>query len=247
MNKMFTIIVILLGLFAVFFVGMTTITYDASAQFTETIYEKAKENQTFDDFLAYQSFAYGLIHQQADDLFLVDVYHVVTAINHDSYMHQLVIFSIPLTDIDYASNIHEINDKTAFMVKNNLDVIIFDSKTDPNYQNIALSYGYNDDELGFIYQVVEFESTGDYQIIIHDYHDDVYYDETITLTLFDINNLDETAFNLGWSTQEISVKMDLTNKLITGVSIYMGIYLTLVIVGFGIYFTIRKINQSKIK
>lgn len=247
MNRIFTVVIIFFGLFAVFFVGMTSITYDESTKFTEKIYLEAKENQSFDDFLAYQSFAYQRVDRQTDALFLIEVYHVVTAISHENYVHQIVIFSIPLNSIDYALSVNDASDQTAFIVKIDSDTIIFDSRTHPSYQQVALSYGYNDHQLGFIYQVVLFDASADYQISIHDYDNHLYYDETLAFSLFDIEDLDPEVFSMGWSTAEISERMDLTNKLVSGISLTIGIYLGLIIIGFGIYFTLKKVNRSKIK
>lgn len=230
MSRIITSIIIFLGLLAIIFIGIIQKTYQENTKFTNMIFDRAKETLDFDDFLAYQVDYFKKIDETSNANYQISIYQLVL-LEEDNYKNSLIVFLIPIGEVMMADSKDDPNDFSNIIIKDHNEVI-FDSY----YFNDAfsLTYGLNEEVMGFIYQTIDIDNDDTYNILIKNYEGNPIYENDSLVNIID-NQESLHNFNKGWTIDEISKKMDLTNKLIGQSFIYSLVYLLIIFTGFGIY------------
>ncbi len=239
MKKIITGLIVFIGLIAVVFIGIVQVTITSNNQLTNDIFKEAKETKSFDDFLAYQTNYFKKIDEQIKTEYKVVVYQIIN-LDKDLVFNQLIVFTIPITDVNYSKTEKNLNDKTEFIILNDNNEQVFNSR-DFN-GSTALSYGLSDKRLGFIYQTFDLIKDEILTIKIKDYDGVLYYQNSLNFKFEnDINHIND--YQRGWNIDEISSKLNLNNKLIKQTTIYITIYLVVVFTIFGGIYIYKKIRN----
>src|SRR5690606_7304290 len=158
MSKLAAIIIAVIGLLVVFFLGMSSIVYGETAKLQERLHNEVKNDLDFDNFVAYQVKYFKSLERTENNGFVSETYWIVTEYEGE-LTHQLITFTVPNGAILRASSNEDPNDLTQFIFKNSSNEILLDTKVHESYKYLALSFNYNQDQLGFIYQFIVLEES----------------------------------------------------------------------------------------
>lgn len=245
-KKIVTALFAIIGLVVVVYITITATTYALSHDLALQIYKDAQTNQDFDSFVRYQTKLGKKLHDVEVDEYYVAIYQVVVETS-TGYENQLLVIVDAKALVDSAANQLDSNDQMSVKIYQD-DLLIHDTKTDENYQGYALSYGFDDDVLGFVYVGFTLEiDNEDLSFEIFDYHGVLITTNQVNIdyVVYDPNVNDYDDYLKGYTVDEISDMLQLNSVLTEKVSINVLIYLVVVIFGLGIYYFLKKYFKLK--
>lgn len=213
MNKILIAILIILGLLAVYFLGSTLIAYEEESKYVTKLYEDVKQNKDSETFIKYQNELYVYLdHTENEDY----AFHTYALENKD--LTQIILIISKKTIIEHATDIKDENDLTKFVIRTNN--LLIDTKADERYKNYAMSYGFDDSKIGFIY-IVQTITDDSFNIQYQDYHGNIQFEKSFEMP-------DDSAYQKGFTLEEKNKLIGLEKALKTKLIKYIGLYLVFV-------------------
>ncbi|MDY0276944.1 MAG: hypothetical protein RBQ97_02550 [Acholeplasma sp.] len=236
-NKIIYGSIAVLFLIVIFFISLFEITIREQNNLTNEIFSNAKNTKDFDDFVAYQAAYYDYLEKHDANGYSVTVYNAV----EDNQSNHFLVIIIPdnYENIEFADNNSDVNDNTQVTFIINQE-IVFDTKK--NYPNVAISYGYSNENFGYIFFDYEILNTTKVNVEYRDYHGSEINNFEID---FVVTKDDFSTFSKGYTREEIQDRLDLTNKLKKEISVRIMIYLIIVIALPFLYKLIKTIILNK--
>ncbi|HHT55948.1 MAG TPA: hypothetical protein GX012_05235, partial [Acholeplasma sp.] len=137
----------------------------------DEIFLEAKTTKTFDRFVKYQSSYYLLIDQEEKDNYKFSTYQIITKENEN---HHLLII-IPTSEVIHATNKDDLNDKTKVILKSE------NSEFNTNIYNEALSFGYSDNQVGFMFFNIKTDKDNYLNLKYYDYNNNLIFDKELNI------------------------------------------------------------------
>lgn len=222
-------------LIAFYFVSLTQIIVDVQDIYTSKVFIEAKNNREFNEFLAIQIPKYKLnsISEKEDFTFYF----------YDGYGDEdtkiVVIIIIPNNNgIKIAESLEDLDDKTNLKIKVDNNNVIFD----PLSSNKALSYGYNDDKVGFMFFDIIVNDHNTLNVTYFDYDGNEIISNDITVSQDSFNN--ESYIN-GYTTEELKNNMELDKTLKSKMIFRITISLVVIILLPYVYKLIKRLVLKK--
>lgn len=185
----------------------------------DEIFLEAKTTKSFDRFVKYQSSYYLLIDQEEIDGFKFTTYQIIT--NENENHHLLIV--VPVEDVKYAEEKTDVNDKTKVVL------------TTPNHSfntniyNEALSFGYNENQVGFMFFNIKTDKDDTLNIKYYDYNNTLIIDKDFGINGdVDFDNL-SNDFEKGYTIVEIETMMNIDEVLRPLIFKRIAIYLVITI------------------
>jgi hypothetical protein len=233
-KKLITAILVLLGLVVVVVITIISTTYSANHDLSLKIYKEAQVNKNFDSFVRYQTKLGKQLTTYSDDIY-------------DIYVYQLLIIIDADDTVKHATHREDPNDKMSVVVTSD-NLPLGDTKADDHYKGYALSYGFSDSILGFVYIGFDVLLDGNLSISITDYDGNIIETIDTVIDVIDYKPDDVetyTDYLIGYTVDDISALIGLEALLFKEVTFYISLYLGIVIVGLGIFIFVKKYLKHK--
>lgn len=228
----------LIGIIIISLLAITSTSYSETNKFYFEQVSKVKEEHNFEGFLKAHAVIYQEVANKEVDDYLFGVYHIVTREEQEIYNNNLLIFAVAKNDVKHATNKNDTSDKTQFIIGT-----LFDSKTSEGYQNFPLSFGYSEEQIGFIFITYKFSESFNDSFNYYDYDGNLITSIDVETTFIDYQeNNDYENYITGYTTAEVSELIGLRSKIFKQAAIYNTIFLAIVIIGFATYDFIKKRN-----
>jgi hypothetical protein len=245
-KKLITAILVLLGLVVVVVITIISTTYSANHDLSLKIYKEAQVNKNFDSFVRYQTKLGKQLTTYSDDIYDIYVYYVVVE-TKEGYLNQLLIIIDADDTVKHATHREDPNDKMSVVVTSD-NLPLGDTKADDHYKGYALSYGFSDSILGFVYIGFDVLLDGNLSISITDYDGNIIVTIDTVIDVIDYKPDDVetyTDYLIGYTVDDISALIGLEALLFKEVTFYISLYLGIVIVGLGIFIFVKKYLKHK--
>lgn len=220
-SLVFYILVSIFFMLGFYFVSVTQTIIDTQDIYTNKVFKEAKDNNSFDEFLAIQIPKYKLnkIIKEPDYTF-----HYYDGFTNDKDKIVIVIISPNNNKIKIAENLDDLNDRTNLIVKDNNDIIF-----DPLSSSKALSYGYNDHKIGFMFFDIISNNRTKLNFSYYDYDGNLISNEDILVNQSNFDDSNENDYKSGYTTEELKNNMNLNDALKKSLTIRITIALTIII------------------
>lgn len=225
---------VILGMILLIYLGISELYIREQNNLTNEIFSNAKETKQFDQFVKYQTKYYRLISSEEENNYLFVLYQIITT--KDNNEHLIIV--IPIDEVDMAANKNDSNDKTKLILEST------NNSLNTNIYSEAISFGYNKDEIGFMFFNIETKTDETLNIKYYDYNDTLIYNKDFVIDGNITDNEITNNFEKGYTLDEIKELMDIDEKLRKTLMIRVVIYLA---VAISIPFIYKLIKELIIK
>ncbi|MFH1693887.1 MAG: hypothetical protein ABH890_06360 [Bacillota bacterium] len=240
--KRFMIVYAIFSIVLLVFIFFFTIIQESNARSLELFYELADDaliTNDLDDFVKYQSIAYQMLDQIETDDYHFHVYQVIAQIGGE-YVNQFSVFVIPKSTIDSASVLSDPNDETGILIKDgSTDSILYQTSTDSDYTEYAVSYGIK--RIGFYYYAIVLEDSYTLDIILKDYNAQNILSENLDFYHIIFDPLNTGSLTLGYTDQEIETLLNISAYTQPALLENIAMFLVVdIVVGAIIHFILKR-------
>src|SRR5690554_5644378 len=184
----FYIIFVVIFFIALYFTTMSEMIVRTQNDFNDQIFLEAKEEKEFDDFVKYQTNYFKKVKEINEDNYNMYLYHILIDENVDNLL--VIIIPTNYENITYASKNDDQNDQTRVLLKGKNETF------DTNDINQAISFGYNDDQVGFMFFNIKIEKDDQILYEYYDYNNNLIISDVIEITKVEEDDL--TTFTKGY-------------------------------------------------
>lgn len=239
MKRFLYISIVIFFLIALYFITLTQVLISSQNEFNDNVYIEAKETKNFNKFIAVQVSKYLHLKDEKTNDYQMSLYQIL----ENDEIQKIVIILIPTEKVEFANNHDDKNDLSNITVTS-----VNDNKTilNTNDLNTAISYGYSDSKIGFMFFTFELKENILVNIKYSDYNGNSIIDldyELIKRTTQEIND----QFINGYTIDEIRTEMNYDKKLTRKLILRIAIYLSIVILVPFVVKIIKQINLVKNK
>lgn len=218
-SLIFYIIFVVIFFIVLYFTTMSEMIVRTQNDFNDQIFLEAKEEKEFDDFVKYQTNYFKKVKEINEDNYNMYLYHILIDENVDNLL--VIIIPTNYDNISYASKNDEQNDQTRVLLKGK------NGTFDTNDINRAISFGYNDDQVGFMFFNIKIEKDDQILYEYYDYNNNLIISDVIEITQVEEDDL--TTFTKGYSVEEIKELMNLDEIIAKALRKRILIYLIIVV------------------
>lgn len=234
-NLIIYICFVIVGTILLVYLGISELYIREQNNLTNEIFEEAKETKDFDKFVKYQSKHYRLISSDEVDSFMFVAYQIITNENNNEHL----IIVLPTENIESAASKDDKSDQTKLIIQSENHLL------DTSVYEEAISFGYREDQIGFMFFSLRTNQDKTLSIKYYDYNNVEIYNKDLAIN----GNITEeeitNSFKNGYTLEEIKELMDIDEKLKNTLIVRITIYLAVAIFIPFVYKLIKELTIRK--
>lgn len=221
-------------LIALYFTTTAELIVRTQNTFNDQLFLESKTTNDFEGFVKYQTEYYKMLDKIDEEDYSFHFYHILIEGGIDNFF---VVVNPISNNIKHATSKDDPNDHSR-VVLNGLT-----NEYDTRNIKDAISYGYNENQIGFMFYNLEITNNDQIEFSYYDYENNLIMNKTINITKVD--EVELLSFNKGITIEEIKELMNLDEIIDKALRKRLLIYLSVVIFAPFIYLVIKRVKLNK--